>query len=412
MIYLMPENAVEALRQLRKDYIKQKGIDPAQPQPWLARPTSLGGVDHKAKNEQILLIERLLCMLEKDLNGGYADPNTREQHYKAACRILLAGVMYLREQIAADYAAKHLHSPHNSVLYHLISEAMGINGTNRPDEEDQKIAFATALVAFQSPGALTRANAQLAAAKYPEFDADQYLKFLDFLQNRSRNTPEVSEWVRWPASTLGKEVGSLAGETIGLTGGFLSGQVVSTSLPFMTTQRSLAHLMVKGVVLAGLSGTGGMLFVAPAVASKLLEVFCQVLFAMSMRRACKKGGEYAGMAIGIPLDLAWKGAHTIGTQIYHWQKGATPGLSGYRLADGKHVVKGVVMDSQIRQEENTQTKTLLVEETEDAYLVAGEAIQKDELMDAVIAELQKRQLDFGIKPPKGETRACASQSCA
>lgn len=148
-----------------------------------------------------------------------------------------------------------------------------------------------------------------------------------------------------------------AGASIGLN----AGNTISNSTKLNTTRYYLTA-GISGVILTvGGAGTMGVSIIAPVIATKLVESFCQVSLGHIAAVSFKYVGEGVGITVGLPLDIAWKLTKKSYGVIKDWatHKQDVEGLTGIRIADGMPVVAGIVI--RVSQESNAPDASIIVE---------------------------------------------------
>ncbi|QDP72399.1 type IV secretion protein Dot [Legionella israelensis] len=393
MGYVLPVDAIKKLKNLRKDYEKIEGVDLKQPPSFFGLPTALGGTNVSSREKQISLIEKIIAVLESNLLDD--EQITSQQQYEAkysASKMIIAVCLYIRSQISPTYKVR---SAKNSDLYSLLDEALGLHGYNTMSEEDKIECFNTAARLMSIKGAFEDANATLLKAGIPVFSEEEWNEFSSFVNKKSKLKKSDYDFVNWPCTSISKPLFGYVGSTVGATAGILSGHIISTSTPLFPSHNYAAATIGNGIILFGIGSTLGTPFIAPIIASKLMDTFLQIFLAKSLHYAMQLVGEGLGVAIGLPLDYAYHLLCKAYGSIYEYMGGEKPaGLTGLRIIDGKQMVNGLVIETKPVKE-----SSLTEEQKENAILINRDGtctigkhtfnINKD-IMPHVIEELEKR----------------------
>ncbi len=401
MRYILPDNAISNLRDLRKQYEENAKVDLSQKPGFFGVPTALGGTDIATRSSQILFIEKMLSLIDHNLFDK-EDISTPEQFLAShrASKLALATCLYVRSQISPTYKVR---SAQNSDLYHIIDTSLGMFGANTMDDEDKLSCFHTAAELMKPPEAFEEANARLEKNDLSAFSKEEWMAFQAFVHEKISHKKPPENILNWPFTSIARPLFGYIGSSAGATIGLMAGHNISSSSPLTSTNNYIAATVSNGIILLGIGSTLGTPFIAPILATKLLDTFLQIFLARSMHYVLSIAGEGVGMAIGLPLDLAYQLLCKSLNSIYELLGDQHPGLSGLRIADGKLVTNGIVLESAENIDPSTLSKVQKAEaimvKSDGSFKVGGKAFNVDDFLPSVINELkQKLDVKADINP--------------
>lgn len=392
MRYVLPEDGIENIKSLRSRYEKKAGVDLSKAPNFFRLPTAVGGKDIQNREAQISFIEKILCLLDSKFLKD-KEIETVEQYMAnlTASRVTLAACLYVRDQISPTYTIR---SEQNSVLYSLIDQALSMHSINTMDDDDKMSCYAAAESLLALSEAFDYANQCLSKANHEPFTTEEWDRFKKYISQQTSKRQADSAYVHYPVTSLTKPLFGYVGSSIGATAGFLSGHILSTSSLMTPTNHNITASIANGILLCGLGSTLGASFVAPLVATKALGAFLEIFLAQSLHYVMQKAGESAGTAIGMPLDLAYQYLYYAIKTIWESYRYDPINFSGIRIADGKIIQNGMVIDSELNQaaQLSKQQKTISIQADGSFQVKGGEKYNLKDIMAQVTAEFKDRLL--------------------
>lgn len=375
MNYILKAQALASLMKIRAEYEEVKGIKLDKKPSFFGIPTQIGGTDIKTRNKQISFLESMYGVLEEHLLPP--EKLTTEEAYRVnltASQMMVAVCLFIEWQVEGTYMVR---SKLNSTLARMIHDKLGISSTNFLDSEDLDLCFETASALLALPGAFTEANQTLGKKNKNLIDRTEWNEFKEFIKNQQKSAKKSTNY---PITSYTRPIfGSIfgyAGASIGLN----AGNTISNSTKLNTTRYYLTA-GISGIILTvGGAGTMGVSIIAPVIATKLVESFCQVSLGHIGAITLKYAGEGVGIAIGLPLDLALKLTTKSFGVLKDWmtQEKDRTGLTGIRIADGMPVVAGLVIKVSQHAEDS---RDLIVE------LELNDLVQESGFQDAANHEI-------------------------
>ncbi len=281
-----------------------------------------------------------------------------------ASRVVIAACLYVQSQISSP--------KNNSALYRLINKDLGITDTNYLDDEDKEICFLAAnRVVNSSLSAFSDANAALRKANMKPFTEQEWSDFSKFVSSVSVKKVSTNPYSNYPVTSITQPLFGAAFSYTGATIGYLGGDVISQSSKTMSTKLQITTMVGSSLLMLGTTGPMGVALFSQVIASKLVTAFFSISLAHVLGTTMGILGQGVGMGIGLPLDYAyrliWKASATI--MNYYSSYPNTSQMTGIRIADGKSIMNGIVIEytpsSDLKTEEGQQT----VEITEEGKLL-------------------------------------------
>ncbi|HAU1852463.1 TPA: type IV secretion protein Dot, partial [Legionella pneumophila] len=260
-------------------------------------------------------------------------------------------------------------------LYNLINKDLGITDTNYLDEEDKEICFLAAnRVINSSLSAFSDANAAIRKANVkdlPPFTEQEWSEFSKFVASVSIKKVSTNPYKDYPITSITQPMFGAAFSYTGATIGYLGGDVISQSSKAMSTKLQITTMVGSTLLMLGTTGPMGVALFSQVIASKLVTAFFSISLAHVLGTTMGILGQGVGMGIGLPLDYAyrllWKASATIINYYSNYPN--TSQMTGIRIADGKSIINGIVIEytpsSDLKTEEGQQT----VEITEEGKLL-------------------------------------------
>lgn len=365
MRYILPAGALTSLNFLRNDYQSERKVDLDQPPSLIGVPTLFGGTDVIARDKQTKFIKKMIVVLRANL--AKEEEITTPEQWEAnltASRVVIAACLYVQSQISSP--------KNNSALYRLINKDLGITDTNYLDDEDKEICFLAAnRVVNSSLSAFSDANAALRKANMKPFTEQEWSDFSKFVSSVSVKKVSTNPYSNYPVTSITQPLFGAAFSYTGATIGYLGGDVISQSSKTMSTKLQITTMVGSSLLMLGTTGPMGVALFSQVIASKLVTAFFSISLAHVLGTTMGILGQGVGMGIGLPLDYAyrliWKASATI--MNYYSSYPNTSQMTGIRIADGKSIMNGIVIEytpsSDLKTEEGQQT----VEITEEGKLL-------------------------------------------
>jgi len=104
-------------------------------------------------------------------------------------------------------------------------------------------------------------------------------------------------------------------------------------------------------------------------------------------------GEMTGTAIGLPFDLAYQCLCKSLHSIYEALGDKPPGLTGFRIADGKLIMQGMVVEAnQLKEMELTpsQKEKAIIIQSNGCFKINNLEFNINKILPEVITELKQR----------------------
>ncbi|HAZ7573883.1 type IV secretion protein Dot [Legionella sp. PATHC032] len=368
MRYILPAGALTSLNFLRQDYKTEKQVDLDQPPSLIGVPTFFGGTDVVSRDKQTKFIKKMILVLRANL--AKEEEITSPEQWEAnltASRVVIAACLYIQSQISSPKS--------NSKLYNLINKDLGITDTNYLDDEDKEICFLAAnRVINSSLSAFSDANAAIRKANVkdlPPFTEQEWSEFSKYVASVSIKKVSTNPYKDYPITSITQPMFGAAFSYTGATIGYLGGDVISQSSKAMSTKLQITTMVGSTLLMLGTTGPMGVALFSQVIASKLVTAFFSISLAHVLGTTMGILGQGVGMGIGLPLDYAyrllWKASATIINYYSNYPN--TSQMTGIRIADGKSIINGIVIEytpsSDLKTEEGQQT----VEITEEGKLL-------------------------------------------
>ncbi len=386
MRYILPADILSNINFLRTDYQKERDVDLDKSPSMFGTPIIFGGTDVVARNSQTKFIKKMVAAFAANLlkEDQISTPEEAEASLTAS-RVIIATCRYVQSQISKP--------KNNSALYRLINKHLGITAENYLDEEDQNICnFAANRLINSSVMALEDANTKLREANMDPFSEIEWELFSNYLGDAAKKATTVNPYTNYPITSITKPMFCAAFAYTGATIGFLSGEMVSESTKIMPTKVQLTALIGSTLLILGPAGPMGVALFSQVIAGKLITSFFSISFGHLLGTVMGIVGQGVGMAIGLPLDVAyrlvWKACAIIGNYYTDTLNTA----SGIRISDGTRMIGGVEIKATTEAELIELAKKYDVVNVEiqgDSVLLDGKEITTEQ---AKVIEQLKLQL--------------------
>ncbi|CDZ78712.1 hypothetical protein BN59_03024 [Legionella massiliensis] len=335
MDFVLSDEFIIKLKKIRASYEALAKINLSEASQPYAISIFFGAKDIKMRNRQISFIESMLAYLEKDLPQT-PDDSFDSQRYLAALQILVCVSFYVKSQIDKTYTLP-LRSSASATLGQLLDDAMGLTYTNPLDLETQTYCLLAAKRLIQTPGCYETINSCLKDSIPPKLWND----FTEFVYHESKPLNQ-NLLANFPATSIMIPIFAKPLELAGYATGFVLGDIVSKSTKLMPAQYALTTVVGSGLVLfVGSGGSLAAVFIAPTLASRLLDAYCGITLAWVMGNSMKLVGKGLGFGVGMTLDLSWKMLYSICSQIASLNNQKSLKLTGVSLHDGQRIIDGV-----------------------------------------------------------------------
>lgn len=336
MPYILPPHTLSTLSFLRNDYQKEKKVDFTAKHSAFGWPTFLGGVDIITRNQQTMFLEKMLTYLKPKLQAESEIQSLEhwETHITAS-RIMLAAVLYVKDQLSG--------SKERSTLYNLINSKLGITQENDLDEEDKQVCYLAAQRVFTTKIAVfDEVNAFLKEHQLPSFTEQEWRPFINFLCEKS--VKQISS-TNYPITSVTQPLCSAVFAYTGATLGMIAGDIIADSTKALSTKAQLTAYIGGTLLIFSSAGPAGVALFAPAIAERLISTFCTI--SLTHIFGCTMGmlGAGVGAGVGMPLDLSLqlicRTCHIIGSSLYPTQKAL---ITGIRIKDGVTMFGGIPIE--------------------------------------------------------------------
>lgn len=331
MTFVLSENFITQLGNIRKNYEKEAGVKLDQ----AAQPYSIslffGAKDVDSRKKQIVFIEQWLSALHRHVSlTPVFDSQEALQDHITALRVLVAVGLYIKFQIDGTYT---FGSGASTLLERLIGQAMGVSRNNTIDEETRACCLLAAKRFLSTEGCFESVNARLR----PPFTEQQWLNFVEFV-NKQSELLDSKYKTDYPITMVMMSAMAKPMELVGNATGYLVANVLVKSSVFHPARYALTAMVGSGVfVLIGPTANVGALILVPAITGQAIDFLCGASMAWAMGKALKWVGQGIGMGVGIPLDMSKKLLDkTYG--LLDSKPDIDPTLRGIVLIDGRMIV--------------------------------------------------------------------------
>ncbi|BCA96113.1 hypothetical protein TUM19329_24740 [Legionella antarctica] len=360
MRLILSNDALDKLPFLREQYQKARNVDLEETPSMLGLPTMFGGTDIKTRKKQVIFMEKIFALLRPNLKKleNITSPEELPAN-TTAWRVYLTACWYVQSQ-----------NSKNSALSSGLNEMLGITAENYPDEEDKENCYATANRFINTKNALEEANVALINAKLRPFTEKDWSDFAQFISESKVKKESSNHYTDFPITSIAQPLFAATFAYTGATVGLLSGDVISKSTQGMSAKYQLTALIGGSLLLFGPTGTTGVAFFAPVIASKLITAFCSITLAHVLGATMGIIGHGVGTAIGLPLDLAyhllWKVCAAISG--YYYKDPGAPTITGIRISDGAAIISGIAIAITPVEELSEVHQKQIIELKEDGSL--------------------------------------------
>lgn len=394
MKYTLPAGALVQLTFLRAQFHEARGVDLDKPPSRIGLPTLFGGTDVVGRNAQTKFLLKIHTILKSKLKNetDIKTPEEWEANLNAS-RVMLAACIYVKSQISRPKA--------NSALYRLINSNLGITGENVMDEEDKMICIQAAQK-IMGASLLADANALLRDEKCDLLSDTEWHEFREFL-DASVKANAANPYANYPVSSITGPLFQAGFAYAGTAIGYLIGTAAAESTHALRAKNQLTLGVASSLIFLRSTGPFGAALFAQVIAGKLFTTFSSVSMAHIMGTVFGILGRGVGVAVGLPLDVAylalWKACTVINDYCKNNPDACANLLTGTRIHDGMHMIAG--QEFSIKEmgaiKEESSSEPPVIEYQNGEILIPGEkpvpAIDwSQKLPPELVAELRKQIL--------------------
>lgn len=372
MRYILPAGALTNLNFLRTQYQDERKVNLDEPPSFFGRPKLFGGTDIEARNKQTQFLIKIRAILNPNLIKEQ-DIETHEQwiaNWKAS-QVMLAACEFVCSQISRPKK--------NSALYRLIKSDLGITGENYLDDEDkQECYFAANRIINSSLAALDDANAALHQAGLEAFSEDEWKTFSDYVTTACIKKQSTSLYANYPVTSITQPLFGAAFSYAGATIGQLGGDMISESTKALPTKLQLTAYVGSTLLLLGPAGPMGIALFSQVIAGKLIGTFCKISMDRILSVVMGLLGQAIGIGIGLPIDFVYRFVWSACAMLIAKFGNSSNTATGIRIADGKTLIGGIVIEVTPSDQIPEGVETKLVEIKEDGVVyIDGKPMEID-----------------------------------
>lgn len=287
-----------------------------------------------------------------------------------AIKIMIAACLCVQEEIGR--------SKESSVLYRLINEYLGVTPANFIDDEDKKTFFVTAWKLVQPADSLDKINWYLRESSL-SFSEEEWSEFSEFLNVKMQKYLIKKTDKQYPITSLSQPLFQEAFAYGGATVGWVVAEVLSSSAAAVTPRIQLTSFVGSALLFVGPAGAATIGFLAPTIATRLLNSFCSVSLATMSGKAMGYVGYGAGTVIGYPFDLTFNLLKSAGSLLLSCvsQTPDPAAIAGIRVADGTPIINGQPVRLQLVSPENVRLQ-----------ITSGDKVHVIEELDPGVGEME------------------------
>jgi|GEM_PF-3900429 len=359
LTYVLPDSFLQDYSKIRSTYetdSKVGSLDNAK-QPMFTR---FGATDVKTRKSQIVFLEGLHASVEDKLRPELTADSTEAEvrNHVSALRILLAGCLYVKAQIAATYTYPNDES--SSKLGKLINQLLKLSCDKRDDnviDEETRAAVLLTAEQFLSNRNVFISESETSQAK---IDEKSWAGFREYLKKETALLSK--EYSDYPCRDFMVPVCAAVLGAAGGATGWVLGDALSKSSLMLSTRNSLTAALGSGLIcLMGPTAHMGVIVLVPTIAGRMLDTFCGLSLGYVLGAAMGMAGYGLGWGVGMGMDLGvkllQKGCHGLANCYYGDAR--LPNITGITLVNSTRVTDGVMYQA----EANFTQLDIIYEET-------------------------------------------------